>query len=190
MHAPPRERLFILFAAAAMVGGFLLASDDERWMTWSLCALLSATLASLLAHAVDDHRLEELAALAWLVAIVTSARWITVPVVAVAVALTTVVGLPIVLRNEWRRRRSIVREAYARCVVCDYDLRASKRYCPECGTPRDGEVERLRRVRAAIRAERGGVNDGSGVYRSPGLMPPAAGSRGSPAAAGANGGRR
>lgn len=185
MHAPPRERLFILLAAAAMVGGFLAASDDERWMTWSLCSLLAATVASLVAHAVDDHRVEEAAALAWLLALVAGARWITVPFVSVPIALATVVGLPIVLRNEWRRRRSIVREAYARCVVCDYDLRASKHYCPECGTPRDGEVERLRRVRAAIRAERAGVNAGGG-----GLTRPAAGSRGSPAAADASAGPR
>lgn len=179
MHAPPRDRLFVLLVLVEIGLGFVLASDDERWMLSSLCLGLAAVLMSLCAHFVDDYRVEQAAALVWILTVIVSARWITVPAVWIPLALVTIVGLPIVVREEARRRRAAIREARTRCVVCDYDLRATRERCPECGTHIDGEVERLRRIAAKMRARRAGVpvDDEFGrevMFRPPASTPPVA----------------
>jgi hypothetical protein len=156
MHAPPRDRLFVLLVIVVTVVGFLIASHDERWMPVSLCLFLLAGAMSVLAHDINDHRVEAAAALAWYLAVIVGLRWITVPAVSVPLAIATVVGLPIVIAAEARKRRAEIRSARTRCVECDYDLRATAERCPECGTPINPEVERLRRIAADMRAARAG----------------------------------
>lgn len=146
-------RFYAIAIVALTIVGILLASTPE-WMTWSLCAILVAVALSVLSKLRDTENSGGIAAIAWYLAIVISVRWITVPAVFVPLAIVTIIGLPIVVRAEIRRRVADVRESQTRCVVCGYDLRASPDRCPECGTEIVGEVERLRRIRDAIRRER------------------------------------
>jgi hypothetical protein len=173
MHAPPRDRLFVLLVLVEIGLGFVLASDDEHWMLTSLCLGLAAVLMSLCAHYVDDDRVEQAAALVWCLTLIVGVRWITVPAVAIPLALVTIVGVPIVIREEFRRRRAAIREARTRCVVCNYDLRATRERCPECGTHIDGEIERLRQIAAKMRARRAGQPIDDDYGREIEFKPPA-----------------
>ena len=158
MHAPPRERLFILFAMIATVAGLLLAADDDRWMRASVCAGLVAVAMSWIARGLGDWRAEEAAAIAWYLALVVGVRWVTVPAVSIPLAFATVVGIPIVLARAARERRGEIRSARTQCVECGYDLRETAERCPECGRTINPDVERLRRIADEIRAARAGVN--------------------------------
>lgn len=78
-----------------------------------------------------------------------AARIVNVPHCAAAGLL--VVGPGIWVWGYRRRRLEVFRRTHGRCVVCGYDLRASKERCPECGTAIPGGRTRqgrgIRRMR-------------------------------------------
>ena len=51
-------------------------------------------------------------------------------------ATALVIGAQLLLERNRRRkhRRQVLRRAAGQCVTCGYDLRASRKQCPECGT--------------------------------------------------------
>ena len=65
-----------------------------------------------------------------------SYRQITVPLWAIVAGATLSTIAPVVSLT--RRIRIARARRQGLCPRCNYDLRASREYCPECGTPIDG----------------------------------------------------